>query len=261
MSKVTQWSFENGGCAAEERRVWYLCAFSDGHMVEKAHLYDFRGVVEEGGSYILKGYNIVSNPPRLAVQREATFYNTTPIVVSQELEEAQRIAFPESRRTPLQHRGPSGLATLVGRVVEISTVRRAVVKRETVPVRNVWIEQDGCRATLSLWREATTWEVRLGQMAIFTHLTSTVSPNFGQQWSTGNYSTMEEETEVIRIIKVIGASILERKEVEILLEDLDVHKVAADVWEVICPQRAYPISLKVKTKAGWIVCAEAEAEE
>ncbi|KAJ8333562.1 hypothetical protein SKAU_G00415700 [Synaphobranchus kaupii] len=192
MTKVTHWSFENGGCAAEERRVW-----------------------------------------------EATFYNTIPIVVSQELEEeAQRIAFPESRRTPLQHTGPSGLATLIGRVVE-----------------------DGCRATLSLWREATTWEVRLGQMAIFTHLTSTVSPNFGQQWSTGNYSTMEEETEVIRMIKVIGASILEGKEVEILLEDLDVLKVAADVWEVICPQRAYPISLKVKTKAGWIVCAEAEAEE
>ncbi|KAJ8333937.1 hypothetical protein SKAU_G00412560 [Synaphobranchus kaupii] len=180
---VTQWSFENGGCAAEERRVWYLCTFSDGQLVVKAHLYDFRGVVEEGGCYILKGHIIISNPPRLAVPREATFYSSMPIV-------------------------------------------------------------NGCRATLCLWREATTWEVRLGQMAAFTHLTSTASLHFGQQWSTGNYSTIDEETEVLQMIKVIGASILEGKEVEILLEDLDVLKVAADVWEGICPQLAYSSALK-----------------
>ncbi|KAJ8346673.1 hypothetical protein SKAU_G00280740 [Synaphobranchus kaupii] len=207
MTKVTHWSFENGGCAAEERRVW-----------------------------------------------EATFYNTIPIVVSQELEEeAQRIAFPESRRTPLQHTGPSGLATLIGRVVEYC--------------------EEGCGeegdSPCLKCKDRTGWLQSHSQPVAGGHnLGGSAGPD-GHFYTphvhcfppTSASSGVLEETEVIRMIKVIGASILEGKEVEILLEGLDVLKVAADVWEVICPQRAYPISLKVKTKAGWIVCAEAEAEE
>ncbi|XP_062418698.1 uncharacterized protein LOC119203349 isoform X1 [Pungitius pungitius] len=123
--RVTRWDFQDGRAVAAVTKANAVMAISDGHSVAKVTLYeDLKAQVQEGASYVVRGYNLRGNSPPYAfnVSRETEFFRSSALVIDEKLQnEALRLINPRSPLTPLSTcRESAGLVTVEGEVVEVS---------------------------------------------------------------------------------------------------------------------------------------------
>ncbi|KAI4893126.1 hypothetical protein NFI96_006602 [Prochilodus magdalenae] len=113
-----------------------------------------------------------------------------------------------------------------------------------IPVRDLTIEDNGIRASVSLWREAATTPLVTGQITAITHLK--VGKNDGT-------TTEQEPTEEFekKSIKVVGVADPEDGQLVLLTEDMEELMVPPGVWpgEVKHLLATLPVQLMI-TKIG-----------
>ncbi|KAK9519997.1 hypothetical protein VZT92_022684 [Zoarces viviparus] len=140
---------------------------SDSQSCAKVTLYEeFSTKVKEGGSYVMRGYNVrAQSPPYfLNITRDTVFFRSSALSVPDELvKQAEALLYPPSTLTPLSAcRESLGLVTVEAKVVEVSAVKEVVVARDTAPLLTITIKQEETKVPVCLWREVAVSGIAIG---------------------------------------------------------------------------------------------------
>ncbi|XP_076737715.1 uncharacterized protein LOC143416172 [Maylandia zebra] len=83
-----------------------------------------------------------------------------------------------------------GLIIVEGEVLECSAVRKVFAGKQQVPIRTLQLKQDGHTMTVSLWREASIYNVHVGDQIKVSHVKVNHSA-YGVQLQTTSYTKIE----------------------------------------------------------------------
>ncbi|XP_037313730.1 uncharacterized protein LOC119199511 isoform X2 [Pungitius pungitius] len=267
--RVTRWDFQDGRAVAAVTKANAVMAISDGHSVAKVTLYeDLKAQVQEGASYVVRGYNLRGNSPPYAfnVSRETEFFRSSALVIDEKLQnEALRLINPRSPLTPLSTcRESAGLVTVEGEVVEVSELKEVVVARDRVPLQNITLKQGETKVPVSLWRETALHCCEIGNVLRVSHLRGSES-NYGFRLQTTVESAIEavsstaaEEVGVYGATPARGAP----GSLKVLLEDDRTLFIEESKWLPIAAiMEAPPLPVKITVKGNTIVAIEAMRKE
>ncbi|XP_024120724.1 uncharacterized protein LOC112141794 [Oryzias melastigma] len=193
--KVTAWSFTEATAVAATTKKNRVAAITDGQTITKITLFEeFGGKINEGSSYILRGYGLFGqNPPfNISISRQTQFFRASDMSISPEMiSEGEKILNPPSKQVDLRSCGTeTGLLTIHGEVTEFSKIKKVQSGREQVPMRNLKLQESGFQMNICLWREASTINLSVGDMVTLTHM-KVESSAYGQQLKSTKFSKLE----------------------------------------------------------------------
>ncbi|KAG1928714.1 hypothetical protein F2P79_023497 [Pimephales promelas] len=207
LPKVVSWQFDSDGARPEMTKVNMVAAISDGDSVVKMTVYEeFSDKFKEGVSYVVQGHALrgQSPPYLLNINKNTLFFRSAPINITEDIrQQAEALLTPHSPLTPLcTSRDADGLITVEGDVVELLALKKIQKMKETIPLRNITLQQGETQVPLCLWREAAVVDLKVGSHVSVSHVKATKSP-YGVQLHSSGYTKIKEISK--DQCKVVGA--------------------------------------------------------
>ncbi|KAF6726855.1 hypothetical protein FQA47_001764 [Oryzias melastigma] len=208
--KVTAWSFTEATAVAATTKKNRVAAITDGQTITKITLFEeFGGKINEGSSYILRGYGLFGqNPPfNISISRQTQFFRASDMSISPEMiSEGEKILNPPSKQVDLRSCGTeTGLLTIHG--------------------------ESGFQMNICLWREASTFNLSVGDMVTLTHM-KVESSAYGQQLKSTKFSKLEKTEITERKVCIIGVidSLSSPNTLEVLTEEGATLEISKEKW-------------------------------
>ncbi|XP_039862221.1 uncharacterized protein LOC120717984 [Simochromis diagramma] len=191
-------------------------------------------------SYMMRGHELRGQAPPYLINITARtqFFKAPALAVSEALIiKAEELLNPPSPATPLKMSPTSGgLMTVEGEVVECSAVRTVCSGKQLVPIRTLQLKQDGHTMTVSLWREASIVDVRVGDQVKISHVKVHRSAYGVQLQSTSHTKTETKEDErtqvtVVGVATAEQCSALQSTQLQVLLLTGETLFVEEEMWK------------------------------
>ncbi|XP_024118738.1 uncharacterized protein LOC112140060 [Oryzias melastigma] len=233
--RVVAWVFGEGSASPATIKTNRVAAVSDGHIVTTLTLFeDFWGKVQEGGSYIIRGYGLIGETPPYHIKftRQTKIFRASRIPVSPDLMvEAEEALNPPSQEVDLRETLNSrGLLTVCGEVVECLPVSKVLSGRQHVPVRNIRIKQDEFTMRVCLWREVAVADFSLGDMITVSHMKAESSMG-GRHLTSTKHTKLTKSSASDSGVTIVGVTEESCQDVvELLLQDGRILEVSKDMW-------------------------------
>nr|XP_020441024.1 uncharacterized protein LOC109951084 [Monopterus albus] len=194
--KVVSWKFQEDTAYPAVVKSNKVAAISDGHSVSKITVFEeFASRFTEGKSYILKGHNLMGKEPpyTIAINKKSLFFRTGALHINEDLKkEAAELIYPSSIETNLADCEQSqGLITVQGEIVGVSALKCIWRGREAIPLRNILLQKESRKVSLSLWREASVSEhLQMGSSVKLSHL-KPANSDYGFNLKSTNFTKIE----------------------------------------------------------------------
>ncbi|RVE63583.1 hypothetical protein OJAV_G00137560 [Oryzias javanicus] len=233
--RVVAWVFDEGGASPATIKTNRVAAVSDGQTVTTLTLFeDFWNKVQEGGSYIIRGYGLIGETPpyHIKFMRQTKIFRASRIAVSPDLMlEAEEALNPPSQEVDLRETLNSrGLLTVCGEVVECLAVIKVLSGRQHVPVRNIRIKQDEFTMRVALWREVAVAAVALGDIVTISHM-KVESSMGGRHLTSTKHTKLTKSSTSDSAVTIVGVTEESCQDVvELLLQDGRILEVSKELW-------------------------------
>ncbi|XP_049340492.1 uncharacterized protein LOC111190875 [Astyanax mexicanus] len=226
VTRAESWEMVEGLVVAKTNKVTATCALSDGKRLVLAHLKDADCVrVDEGMSYFIKNSNLISRygEDKLFFTPSTVVYKAANVSVALELEARCYQAIHPNSKDPEEPLNGEDYYTLQGEVVKAT-------KNGPVPIRDVSLKSKTRDLEVSLWRDAATEELTLGQPVNLSHLKWRIRD--GKFNSTAYTVVQKTEVSIKKCtVEIVGVSSDAKSGVTILLTtEMDEYVLPPTVW-------------------------------
>ncbi|XP_047245806.1 uncharacterized protein LOC124883026 [Girardinichthys multiradiatus] len=258
--KVLSWTFTENTAIPASVKENKIAALTDGELVTTVTLFEeFAGKVKEGSSYIIRGHELRGQGPPfyINITSRTQFFRGPALRIEEHLlAKAEALLEPPSPLTPLDASlGTKSLMTVEGEVVEVSAIKKVGSRKEQIPLKTIKLKQDQHIIPLSLWREAATVALAVGDTISLSHVKASKS-SYGNQLQTTTFSMIKAKEEVRTSSCIIG--VMEGEEGEnllrVLFEDGQTALISQEMWAPFDePLKLDKIQVNVKLSGNKIV--------